>query len=57
MLGHSKMKVMRTMAGHLGLLAELALLRLRGSRGATPQVVSDASPTAVASRSAAGGER
>ncbi len=33
-LGHSKMKVARTVGGHLRLLAELAALRLRRPRGA-----------------------
>jgi hypothetical protein len=30
MLGRSKMKVLRTIAGHLGLLAHLTWLRVRG---------------------------
>jgi polysaccharide deacetylase family protein (PEP-CTERM system associated) len=34
MLGRSKMKVLRTIAGHLSLLAQLARLRLRDSRTA-----------------------
>jgi len=35
-LGHSKMRVARTVGGHLRLLAELAALRLRGAGRAAP---------------------
>jgi len=46
MLGHSKMKVARTTFGHVGLLWELAWLRLRG-RGALPRGVPVPRPGAV----------
>ena len=36
LLGRSKMKVLRTMAGHLGLLWQLARLRLQGAAAAKP---------------------
>ena len=36
MLGRSKMKVLRTIAGHLGLLSQLLWLRVRGARRAGP---------------------
>jgi polysaccharide deacetylase family protein (PEP-CTERM system associated) len=42
MLGRSKMKVLRTIAGHLSLLAHLAWLRLRGDRPAESRLPSAA---------------
>jgi hypothetical protein len=39
MLGRSKMKIVRTIAGHLGLLAQLVELRMRASRPGAPAVL------------------
>jgi polysaccharide deacetylase family protein (PEP-CTERM system associated) len=54
MLGRSKMKVLRTIWGHLGLYAELARLRMAGSvpplPRATPERLPGATPTADQAR-------
>ena len=46
LLGHSKMKVLRTIMGHLGVLAELARLRVRGRT--SPRVAADSARAASA---------
>jgi hypothetical protein len=45
MLGRSKMKVLRTIAGHLGLFAELAQLRFSRPPAAPPPAVAGPPPT------------
>jgi hypothetical protein len=44
LLGHSKMKVLRSVAGHLRLLARLAALRLFGARRRTGVAEADLRP-------------
>lgn len=55
MLGRSKMKILQTIVGHLGLLAHLAVMRFRGRKGRKPAlpVSAGAAPAGTSAHSIA----